>query len=502
MASKTSSRTGIGTTNVQTYKDFSGLDTSRDETALDTPERLHFTKLENCYCDAQGQIIRESPAHFRKGDFPITHMKFLDKDRLVWAEERGGAVFLNSDEDHEQEAYTSNSVVSTTAFNRMVHFTSPLQRSFYYDGIVWKRNQSFSMNEIMRPAYFTAVQRRMIAAGVAGQEQDVYLSRVDEHEVWPDDELSTDTSALRAGKISIKNIVGSAGRITGIAPFEQTKLAVFTEDRTFLYDIDPDIAKWIIDSRTSINIGCISHNTIQSAGTDLLYCSRSGVHTVHRSEDNGILVMSQSLSEKINALYRSFLVYVDNPETVSAIFDQDNKQYHIYFPVTGGITTQRLTLNFNTEANEGRIKWSTGTYLNVKCGAFYGGRLVVGTGGGAFNVDHPEDIKEDSIAPEMTAVTPLLWLKDLENTKEAQSLTIVASGPGELEVYATDEENRELGSWVMEISGDSDDNRYIGVPLSKQYHRQFNARFRGLRLRFKAKSKGLVRIVGFIVKLR
>ncbi len=501
MASKTSAPTGIPTQQI-TYSTFSGLDTSRDETSLDTPKSLHMTKLENAHCDFQGQIIRESPAHHRVGVFPIVHMQFLDKDQLVWAEQQKGAIFLNNDNGLEQEAYSSNSVVTSTSFNRMVHFTSRLQRSYYYDGIVWKRNQSFAMNEIMRPAYFSAVQRRMVAAGVAGNEQQVYMSRVDNHEIWPDDESIDSEDALRAGTISIANIVGSAGRITGIAPFEQTKLAIFTEDRTFIYDLDPDIARWILDNRASINIGCISHNTIHSAGSDLLYCSRSGVHSVHRSEDNGILLMSQSMSDKIEILYRSFLAQVDDPETVSAVFDRDNKQYHIYFPISGGMTTQRLTLNLNTQSEEGRIKWSTGTYLNAKCGAFYGGQLVVGTGGGAFNVDKPEDIRPESVAPEMIATTPILWLKDLEGTKESQSLTVIASGPGEIKIEALNEDDKQLASWVMEISGDTDDNRYIGVPLSKQYHRQFNARFRGLRLRFTAKSKGLVRIVGFIVKMR
>jgi len=501
MASKASAPTGIPTNQV-VYSTFSGLDTSRDETSLDTPKSLHMSKLENGYCDYQGQIVRESPAHHRVGKFPILHMQFLDKDQLVWAEERAGAIFLNNDNLLEQEAYSTNSVVSSTNFNRMVHFTSRLQRSYYYDGVVWTRNQSFAMNEVMRPAYFSAVQRRMISAGVPGNEQTVYISRVDNHEIWPDDEAIDSTDALRAGTISIANIVGSAGRITGLAPFEQTKLAIFTEDRTFIYDLDPDIAKWVLDNRASINIGCISHNTIQSAGSDLLYCSRSGVHTVHRSEDNGILLMSQSLSEKIDVLYRSFLAQVDEPETITAVFDRDNKQYHIYFPIAGSVTTQRLTMNLNTQQQEGRIKWSTGTYLNAKCGAFYGGQLVVGTGGGAYNVDKPEDIKAESIAPEMTATTPILWLKDLERLKESQSLTIIASGPGEIKVEALNEENKQLASWVMEISGDTDDNRYIGVPLSKQYHRQFNARFKGLRLRLTAKSKGLVRVVGFIVKMR
>jgi len=502
MASKTSSPTGINNTKTAIYGTFSGLDTSRHETSLDTSKSLHMTKLENGYCDFQGQIVRESTAHFRKGSYPIVQMRFLDKDHLVWAEQRGGGIYLNNDNEDELEAYASNSLVSSTTFNRKVHFTSRLQRSFNYDGIVWVRNQSFAMNEIMRPAYFSAVQRRMVAAGVSGNEQTVYLSHVDNHEVWADDEAPDSADALRGGKINISNIVGSAGRITGIAPFEQTKLAIFTEDRTFIYDIDPDIAKWLLDNRASINIGCVSHNTIQSAGSDLLYCSRSGIHTVHRSEDNGILLMSQSLSDKVEILYRSFLSQVDDPETINAVFDRDNKQYHVYFPISGGITTQRLTLNLNTEVKEGRIKWSTGTYLNARCGAFYGGQLVVGTGGGAFNVDKPEDINPDSVAPEMTAVTPILWLKDIENTKESQSLTIIASGPGEIKVEALNEENKQLASWVMEIDGDTDDNRYIGVPLSKQYHRQFNARFRGLRLRFTAKSKGLVRIVGFIVKMR
>jgi hypothetical protein len=78
----------------------------------------------------------------------------------------------------------------------------------------------------------------------------------------------------------------------------------------------------------------------------------------------------------------------------------------------------------------------------------------------------------------------------------------MASGPGVIQVEARDETGKMLDSWVMEISGEEDDNLFTGVPLSRQYTRKFESRFTGVSFKFKTKSKGLVRIVGFTINLR
>jgi hypothetical protein len=493
-------------TNSQAYDNFGGLDTSRADVAMDVGKSLHLVECDNAFCDWRGQIVRDPAAKYRVGRGYINHIRFIDRDVLVWAEQRAGAIYLVSENEdgsgsHTKEAFPTNAIVSSTHFNNRVHFAAQALPIFDYDGTVWRQNQSPTINNILRPAYLASVQRRMVCAGILGAEQEVHLSRVDEHEIWPDDEDPASEDVERAGTLTVRNLAGVAGRVTGIAPFEQTKLAIFTEDRAFLYNIDPDLEKWFLDDRANINIGCLSHNTIVPAGDDLLYCSRSGVHSIRRSEDNGIMVNSQHYSDRVNILYRALLAQVDEPERISAAFDQDRRQYHIFFPMAGGVVTKRLTLTMNPEAG-GELTWSTGTYLNARCGTFYGGNYVIGTSGGIFDVADIESTEEDLVEPQMQVTTPVLWGGDITNQKQGHSWTLMASGPGVLEVEAFDEQDKKLDSWVMEITGDEDDNRFIGVPLSRQYTRKFESRFTGVRFRFRTKSKGLVRIVGFTVNTR
>ena len=506
MAASTRSNPMIRSFRPKAYDNFSGLDTSRADTAMDVGGSLPLTKCENAFCDWRGQIVRDPVASHRDGAGQIVHARFIDRDVLVWAEKLSGHIQLTSDNEdgtgsHTIEAYPTNSIVSSTIFNNRTHFACRSLPMFSYDGAQWEQNQSFSINNLLKPAYLASVQRRMVCAGINGREQEVHFSHVDNHEVWPDDEDPNSPDVERAGTLTVRNLSGVAGRVTGLAPFEQTKIAIFTEDRAFLYNIDPDIEKWYLDDRANINIGCLSHNTIVPAGDDLLYCSRSGVHSIRRSEDNGIMVNSQHYSDKIDILYRSLLAQVTNTEGINAAYDQDRRQYHIFFPVGSGVLTKRLTLTLNPEAKN-KQSWSTGSYLNAACGAFYGGKYVIGTAGGVFDVADIESQDEDLVECQMEVVTPVLWVGDMVDQKQAHSWTMMASGPGVLEIEAMDEQNRNLGSWVVEIDGDSDDDMFAGVPLSRQYTRKLDALFKGVRFRIRTKSKGLVRIVGFTINLR
>lgn len=504
MSSRTQASTAIKLKS-KGYDNFKGLDTSRSETSQEVKGGLPLTVLNNAFCDWRGQITRAAAGTHRNGLYPVVHAKFLDRDVLTWAERRGGAIYLTSDNEdgngsHTIEAYPTTAVLSSTHFNNKVHYAAQALPMFSYDGTSFAQNQSFALNNFLKPAYVCSVQRRMVVAGILGREQEVHLSRVDNEEVMPEDEDPASADVERGGTISVRNLSGVAGRVTGIAPFEQTKLAIFTEDRAFVYTVDPDIDKWFLDDRANINIGCLSHNTIVPAGSDLLYCSRSGVHSVRRSDENGIMIDSQHFSDRINEIYRYFLSRVEDPSTISAAFDQDKRQYNIYFPEPGGFLWKSLCLTMNPEAG-GEIRWSTADYLNASCGTFYGGNYIVGTSGGVYNIGDYETNLDEYIPVKANIETPILWMDDMVNTKQGHSWVMMASGPGELQVTALNEEDDILGSWNMEVSGE-DDGTFFGVPLFNQYQRKFDARFRGVKFRFETESKGLVRIVGIMINTR
>ena len=157
----------------------------------------------------------------------------------------------------------------------------------------------------------------------------------------------------------------------------------------------------------------------------------------------------------------------------------------------------------NPEAGEPQPKFSTGDFLNARCGAFLGGTLILGTTGGIYEVLEVEEEVDDAFTPDMEIVTPLLWHGTLEDIKETRSVIIQAAGKGQIELDATDEDGRTLGSLLFEVNDTSDDNYMEDVPLSKQYERSWSHRYRAAQYRLKAQGGvGLLRIIGFAVTIR
>lgn len=495
--SSTKSPSGVQTRTVG-YDDFQGIDATRDITALDTQKKQHLSQLDGGFCDWRGQIVKDPGASPLLGRFRVVNATFYAKDHLVWAEQDGEAIHLKSDTDLSEKIYARNSVISSTVFNRRVHFFSSAQQAWNFDGSKFTLNKSLAL-DALRPAFGVAISRRLAVAGIPGSGAEVHLSRVDDHTVMPDDEDNTSTSVLRAAKLDISNYIGAGEDITGLARFEQNKLAIFTPDRAIVFAIDPDVSQWTIDERANINVGCIAHNTIAMAGEDVIFCSRAGVHALSRSRENGIAIVTDTLADKVDILYRQLVASCPNPEEISAVFDRDMGQYHIFFPQPGGTNCKRLTVTLKAGVMD--PKWSTSSFLNARCGAFQGGRLVFGTAGGLYDIGKIEDETQDTY-PSMVMTTPYLWHGSILDTKSTSSIIIQASGAGSATLEAFDDAGRKLHSDTFEIADSPDDNNFPDVPLSRQYERRFEQRYRGVQLRLTVTGKGLVRISGFAVVVR
>jgi len=487
------------------YENFMGLDSSRDITSLETGNNQHLSTLLNATCDWRGQIVRDPGVKFEAGsNLPVSHVRFFSPGETVFTEQDGAGQSLTSSRGHSlASVYPLNSIVTSTVFARRVYFACRGVKIRSYDGSGYSEIASPAMS-IARPSYITSIARRLAVAGIAGQETEVHFSRVDNADIFPDDEPDDSESVLRAGIIDVGNLIGTADRITAIASFEQNRLVIFTEDRALIYRIDPDIDQWQIDEAANIRVGCVSHNTVASAGTDLLFCSRSGVHSVKRSEQNGILVSSYTLSDKVDLLYRELINSVEDPKSISAVFDQDRAQYHIFFPQPGGTLSRCLTLTMNPELGEDSMpKFSTSSFLNARCADFLGGELSFGTSAGVYTCLTDESTDEDGIYPEAYIVTPFLWHGSLTDEKQTHSIIFQASGTGIIEMDAQDDKGRILGSMRFEINDNPDDNSFEDVPLSAQYERLWQHRYRAAQYRFRIiESLGLIRINGFAVKVR
>jgi hypothetical protein len=487
-----------------------GLDDSRDITAMETGEQQHLVLLDNGYCDWRGQITRDPPIQKRAGDYPVSHCRWFAPDLLCWAEHRGDGVRLNSDLGHSATpGWPSNAApITSTTFNRRAHFFSRGLQPWRYDGANWQPSASNSLT-LFRPAFAATVGRRMCVAGMIGRDTIVDISRVDNDDVFSDDEPDGSENVLRAGFIDIANLLGTADRITGLGSFEQSRLAIFTQDRCFIYQIDPSIQAWQIEDRVNIHVGCASHNTIAQAGTDLLFCSRAGVHSVARSADNGITVFSQPMSDKVERTYRSLFRMVEDPQSISAVWDRDLRQYRIYFPLrTGQTRVLVMTMGTPDQAQElgNRItgnqipRWSTGSAFNILTAASLGGNIAVGTRGGTYNVLEIDDTLGDS--PTLTFATPIFWHGDLDNTKESTTLTIAASGYGVITIKAFDDEGRDLGNIISEVTQVDDDNSFPDIALRHQYQLKFERRYRGVQLHFTVEGRGIFRLAGIAIGLR
>ena len=494
--STTYSPSGVKT-KVFTYEEFMGLDASRDKTALDTGEKQHLVGLKNGYADWRGIIVRDPGANQRiVSDKSVKPITFFGRDLVCWAQREGGGMTLNSDRGHAViDAYPRDNRVTSTVFNKQVIFASREQEMYQYNGYLWYKNEAPSKPS---PAYVTSIQRRLVIAGLPGQHTVVELSRVDDETIFPADEDIASTAVTKASDLDVTNLIGTSDEIRGLGVFETNRLVVFTHDKGVVYTIDPDYSKWALDEKSSVNVGTISHNTIATAGADMLFCSRDGVHSLRRSDANGIMIYTIPMSSKIDLTYRELLRSVADHEDITAYYDQDNGQYHIFFPQSEMLCT-RLTLTLNP-IEGGESKWSTSDFLNAGCGATLGGVTVLGTPGGVWNRLQIEDSAKAN--PTMTVTTPILWQGALNLTKESFSFVLQAAGKGEIQVEAFDEKGRYLSSMQFSIEEDSKDDSFPDVPLYRQYERKFEHRYRGCQFRFTTKGSGLLKIIGFAVIVR
>ena len=498
---------------VYPYEDFQGIDASRDQSALDTGQKQHMIEIENGYADWRGTLIREAGARQRtEGDRLVKHVNFFGRDLLVWAQLDGGGTSLKSERSeitetevngqpviershYYEDAFPTSAIVSSTIFNSRTVFFCRDETPIQYDGQVFRKIEAQSDP---RPAFGVSIQRRMAVAGAPSKRTTIDFTRVDEQSIFPEDEDPASVDVLKAADIDISNIIGTADEIKGLGVFESNKLAVFTNDQTLVYTISPDLTQWAIDDKANVKVGTISHNTITQAGSDLMFCSREGVHSLRRSETNGITIFSIPMSNKIDLVYREYLSLVKDPEQITAFFDQDEGQYHIFFPISE-LISKRLTLTLNPMQG-GESKWSSGTFLNAMCGAQLGGKQVLGTPGGVWERSKIEDQVEFS--PEMEVTTPILWQGAINDTKESFSFILQATGKGELQVESFDERGRYLSAMQFLIEDGGADDKFPDVPLNRQYERKFEHRYRGVQFRFTTRGKGLLKIIGFAVTVR
>lgn len=484
------------------YQAFVGLDSSRDLVNKDTGDNQALEILNNGSCDEKGQIIVDANVLYRGGEHAIKHLRHFNDSQVCWAEVRNGGVFFNSELDHvaPDTQYPENAIITSTFFNRQAIFAARGLRPLIYDGKVWSSPTSSTVL-FERPAFVCTVQRRLCFAGLVSSSTKVAISRVDDVNIFLDDQAPDESSPLRAGEIDISNLLGTADSITGIGEVENDKLVIFTSDRVVIYSLDPEIENWKLDSDANSDAGCLSHNTIVNTGTQVIFCSRRGVHALRRVEANGLQIGTIELSKDITLMYRKLVRAVDDPQDISAVWDRDENQYHIFFPQGSSNKTVRLTATLVSD-DEGAVsaRWSTGTFLEARCGSSLAGTLIYGTPGGVYETLAFDD--ERGTSPELEIETPVIWGGPFDMQKRMSRFLLQAYGSAEVETVIMDEDRRELTSHVFQVEDVNEDTGIRSIPLFESYERAVDLRFRGLIISFRVRAKSLFRLIGFALFLK
>lgn len=488
------------------YGNFLGIDRSRHPAVMDTGEDQYLWVVNNAFCDWQGNVTRMgglAPRYLttdpNNPSSPlIEHVAFYSPGSVAWAQRDGARITLSSDNGIKAQDVFDGSVQPTsTLFNRRLIVAAFNHGMQIFDGTKWEPHPSESDG---LPAFIETVSTRLVMAGMPGARTEIWFSRADDHTILPADETEAEVRVTRAGKIDVANVFGRAEEIRGLSRLENDRLAVFGEDQVLIYKITSDITQWGLEDRTAIQAGAISHNAIVSTGREIIFAARDGIYTVSRSARNGITINSAPISPRIATLYRALVQRMENPQKISACYDRDTQQYHLFFPLTESVGHCITTTIPPTDDTP--FKFSTWDYLAPRCGASVGGRTVFGTGSGLFDLGWWNDATPGAFTPPLYVETPYLWCGSTTSEKSSVSFSLQARGSGRLFVEAEDDMGRPLQSYSFKLDANEADDTFPDAPLFHQFNRKFEHRFRGLKLKFTAEGDGLCQINAFAINVR
>lgn len=490
------------------YYAFTGLDRSRPVIGMDDGKKQPLFTLNNAHSKWTGTVVRDTGLKVRKriDEGEIVHQNFFNRTGLAYAVQTGKSINLHTERSASYtDAFTRDAPVTSAMFAGKLMFMSAGHGMIMTDGFSFMPNTAS-----VTPGFGVAIQNRMYVAGIPNKPTEIEISRLfnndGDEQIFLAEETATTTST-RADFLDLTNIIGTADEITGLARFETNRLAIFTNDQAIIYKVDPDIANFEIDTRANVQLGSISHNSIAQVGSDIIFCSRHGVHSLIRSNDNGITIDTRTLSFEIEEVYKDLLRKCIGPRFVSSTYDQDLGRLHIFFPMADGLH-KALVAEFRRGYEA--LSWSTSDIGSARCGAFLAGSMTFGTTltmydrlDELFELSPLDDLTDDFIRPAMVIETPILWHGQIDELKEARALVVQAAGTGTLRITAHDEEGNEV--LVEEIQVERRDDNPVSFPsdaLDVQFRIPFQLRYRGIQLKFESTDMGDLELLGFAIELK
>jgi len=495
--------------NLSAYFGFRGIDRSRPIIGMDDGKKQPLFRLNNGHSKWTGTIERDTGLQVRQkiavGE--VVHQNFVNRTGLAYAIKDGKTISLYSElsSANVPDVFALNQPVSSVIFAGKLNFMAAGFPIYATDGYSFKKN-----NSTVTPAFGVAVEGRLYVAGIPTLPAEIRVSRLftndGDEQIFLDEETAT-TTANRADFLNLSNVIGTADEITGLARFETNRLAIFTNDQCVVYKVDPDVSLWEIDTRANVQLGAVAHNAIAQVGSDIIFCSRHGVHSLIRSSANGISIETRTLSYEIEDLYKELLRACVGPRFVTSTYDQDLGRLHIFFPMADGM---HKCLIGEFRRGYDSLTWATSDAGSARCGAFLAGSMTFGTAFATYNrldelveLSPKDDLTDDFIRPALTVETPILWHGLIDEIKESRALVIQASGSGTLLITAFDEEGGEVLSETIAIERrDDNPDGFPSDALDVQFRIPFQLRYRGLQLKFESVDMGDIEILGFAVELK
>jgi len=182
---------------------------------------------------------------------------------------------------------------------------------------------------------------RVWAGGISEENDVLYYSDLLDSTHW---------SSGDAGYIDLKSVWGS-DEIVAIHSFAG-KLAIFGKENIVLYNSAEDISNIGLDEVIR-GIGCVSRDSIQAVGDDLLFLSNTGVRSLIRTAEFDKL----PLQEKSPTIKDELIANIKASTNVKSAYMLDEGLYLLSFVAKN--VTYVFDLQFNTDRQTPRVtKWT------------------------------------------------------------------------------------------------------------------------------------------------
>ena len=165
----------------------------------------------------------------------------------------------------------------------------------------------------------------------------------------------TDFTAGSSGVLDISSVVGNNDEIVGLAAHNGF-LIIFCKDNIIVYQNPQNPAAMSLSDVVN-GVGCVSRDSIESTGQDLIFLSKSGIRSLLRTIQEKSMPMRE-LSLNIRDDITAYIASEPEPNVIKAGYSESNAFYIILFPANNIMVIFDLRMALENGAAK-TTTWST-----------------------------------------------------------------------------------------------------------------------------------------------